>query len=162
MYVIEGDTSEVKDLYKLMGDLKNRKEPLVKNNFGTTFLGCLLAALGYEWKSVDCQGAWYNLEKNGNTLRFTVETILSPCPVVFDLVCRKFPSLTNYYRAENHAAVLYETNDGEGKYFPEKYRVELSTPQDEFMMKYFFELPAVFKWFEKIFGQTIKTEKTGK
>lgn len=159
VYVIDGDTNEVKELYKLMNDLKNRKEPLVKNSFGTTFLGCLLAALGYEWHSVDCQGTWYNLEKNGNTLRFTVETILSPRPVVFDLVCRKFPSLTNYYRAENPATILCDTNDSEGKYFPEKYRVELFTPQDEFMIEYFIELPTVFEWLGKVSGQPVETEE---
>lgn len=159
VYVIEGDTNEVKELYKLMNELKNRREPLVKNSFGTTFLGCLLAALGYEWYSVNCQGAWYNLERKGNTLRFTVETILSPRPVVFDLVCRKFPSLTNYYRAENPATVLFETNDSEGKYFPEKYRIELFTPQDEFMMEYFVELPTVFEWLGKVFGQPVETEE---
>lgn len=159
VYVIDGDAKEVKELYGLMKDLGSRKEPFIKNGFGTTFLGCLLAALGYEWDTVNCQGAWYNLVKDGNTLRFTVETILSPRPAVFDLVCRKFSSLTNYYRAENPATVLYETNDSKGKYFPEKYRVELFTPQDEFMMEYFIELPTVFEWLGRVFGQPVETEE---
>ena len=35
-YVIEGNAKEVEKLYKLMKDLQERKEPSVKNGFGTT------------------------------------------------------------------------------------------------------------------------------
>lgn len=159
VYVIDGDTQEVKELYELMKDLGKRKEPFVRNSYGTTFLGCLLAALGEKWYAEDCQGAWYNLQMVDDTLRFTVETIISPRPMVFDLVCKKYPSLTNYYRAEAPATVLYETNDSEGKYFPEKYRVEVFTLEDKFMAEYFTGLPAVFEWLGKIFGQTVKSEE---
>ncbi len=37
-YVIEGDAKEVKSLYELMKRLQERKEPSVKNGFGTTRL----------------------------------------------------------------------------------------------------------------------------
>lgn len=160
MYIIDGDAQEVKELYELMKGLGKRKEPFVRNSYGTTFLGCLLAALGKEKRyTVDCQGLWYNLKMVDDTLRFAVETIISPCPMVFDLVCSKFSSLTNYYRAEDPVTVLYETNDSEGKYFPEKYRVEVFTLEDEFMAEYFTELPAVFEWFGKKFGQPVKSEE---
>lgn len=56
-YIIDDDAKEVKKLYMLMKDLGSRKEPFIKNGFGTTFLGCFLAALGYEWNIVNCQGA---------------------------------------------------------------------------------------------------------
>ena len=79
--------------------------------------------------------------------------------MVFDLVCSKFQSLTNYYWAEDPATVLNETNDSEGKYFPEKYRVEVFTLEDEFMAEYFTEFPAVFEWLGKIFGQPVKSEE---
>lgn len=38
-YAIEGDAKEVKSLYELMKGLQERKEPSVKNGFGTTWLG---------------------------------------------------------------------------------------------------------------------------
>ena len=45
-YVIEGDAQEIKSLYELMKDLQDRKTPAVKNGFGTSWLGCLVDALG--------------------------------------------------------------------------------------------------------------------
>ena len=48
MYVIDGDAKEVRGLYELMKGLQRRKEPFVRNGFGTTWLGCLLNALGHE------------------------------------------------------------------------------------------------------------------
>ena len=48
-YVIEGDAQEIKSLYELMKDLQDRKTPAVKNGFGTSWLGCLVDALGKDW-----------------------------------------------------------------------------------------------------------------
>lgn len=45
-YVIDGDAKEVKQLYELMKGLEERKTPSVENGFGTTWLGCLVDALG--------------------------------------------------------------------------------------------------------------------
>ena len=97
MYVIDGDAKEVRELYELMKGLQRRKEPFVRNGFGTTWLGCLLNALGYEcYYMANCQGAWFHLEMVGDTLRFTTETISSPRPLAFDFVCKKYPSLACY------------------------------------------------------------------
>ena len=46
LYVIEGDVEEVKSLYETMKELQERKTPLVKNDFGKTWLGGLVNALG--------------------------------------------------------------------------------------------------------------------
>ena len=140
MYVIDGDAKEVRELYELMKGLQRRKEPFVRNGFGTTWLGCLLNALGYEcYYMANCQGAWFHLEMVGDTLRFTTETISSPQPLAFDFVCKKYPSLACYYRAEEPVTILFETNDRESKYFPEKYRVEVFTPECEFLLRYFIQ-----------------------
>lgn len=45
-YVIEGDAKEIKSLYELMKRLEDMEKPSVKNGFGTTWLGCLVDALG--------------------------------------------------------------------------------------------------------------------
>ena len=55
-YVIEGDAQEIKSLYELMKDLQDRKTPAVKNGFGTSWLGCLVDALGKDWDKVSCRG----------------------------------------------------------------------------------------------------------
>lgn len=158
-YVIEGNAKEVEKLYKLMKRLQEQKEPSVKNGFGTTWLGCLVYALGGSWKKIRCRGAWDGLERVGDTLRFTTKTAWVPCTETFDWVCKNFPSIRYFYRAEEPSMVIYETNDSEGKYFPEKYRVELSTPQNEFMLEYFIELSTVFEWLGKVFGQPVENEE---
>ena len=45
-YAIEGNAQEVEKLYGIMKELGERKEPSVENGFGTTWLGCLVDALG--------------------------------------------------------------------------------------------------------------------
>lgn len=158
-YAIEGDVMEVKSLYETMKELQERKEPSVENGFGTTWLGCLVDALGGDWNEVSCRGDWNSLEMIGDTLRFTTETAWAPCNETFDLVCKKFPSLHYYYQTEEPGMAIYATNDSEGKYFPDKYHVELNTPEDEFYSEYFAELSAVFEWLEKISGKEVKSEK---
>lgn len=117
-YAVEGDAQEIKNLYELMKNLQERKEPSVKNGFGTSWLGCLVDALGKDWNKVSCRGDWANLEMDGETLKFTTETAWGPCNETFDLVCEKFPSLCYYYQTEEPGMGIYETNDCEGRYFP--------------------------------------------
>lgn len=45
-YAIEGDAKELQSLYDLMNKLQESKDPSVPNGFGTTWLGCLVDALG--------------------------------------------------------------------------------------------------------------------
>lgn len=102
-YAIEGDAQEIKKLYELMKNLQERKEPSVENGFGTSWLGCLVDALGEDWNKVSCRGDWANLEIEDETLRFTTETAWGPCNETLDLVCEKFPSLRYYYRRKSRA-----------------------------------------------------------
>ena len=57
-YAIEGNATELKKLYELMKDLEKRQKPSVKNGFGTTWLGCLVEALGESWEKIYCRGTW--------------------------------------------------------------------------------------------------------
>ncbi len=157
-YVIEGDAQEVKNLYELMKGLQERKEPSVKSGFGTTWLGCLVDALGENWHKVNCRGDWSNLKMVDDTLRFTTETAWAPCDETLNLVCRKFPSLSYYYQTEEPGMVIYETNDSEGKFFPEKYHVEIYTADEEFYIERFSRRSAIFEWFGEVSGQPVKTQ----
>ncbi|WP_443897971.1 hypothetical protein [Paraprevotella clara] len=158
-YVVEGDAQEVKSLYELMNGLQERKEPSVENGFGTSWLGCLVDALGSDWNEVRCRGDWANLEMDGDTLRFTTETAWGPCNETFDLVCKKFPSLCYYYQTEEPGMVIYATNDVSGKYFTDKYIVDMCTPDEEYYCEYFGDEEAMYKWFEEIFERPVKSRK---
>lgn len=158
-YVIEGDVQEVKNLYELMKGLEEREKPSVENGFGTSWLGCLVDALGSDWDKVRCRGDWSNLEMDGDTLKFTTETAWAPCNETFDLVCDKFPSLTYYYQSEEPGMVIYETNDRCGKYFTDKYVVDMCTPDKEYYCEYFRDEASMYKWFEEVFEQPVKSKK---
>ena len=157
-YVIEGDAKEIKSLYKLMKRLGRMIKPSVKNGFGTTWLGCLVDALGMDWNSVHCRGEWTRLKLENGVLKFSTETAWSPCNQVLDLVCEKFPSLGYYFRAEEPGMGIYITNDEYGAYFPERYYLDICTPEEEYISEYFENLEGIFKWFEDELGQPVKSE----
>lgn len=116
-YAIEGNATELKKLYELMKDLEKRQKPSVQNGFGTTWLGCLVEALGESWEKIYCRGTWDNLKFNGEVLTFNTETAWSPCNEMFDMVCEKYPTLRYFYQSEEPGMCEYWTNDDEGKYF---------------------------------------------
>lgn len=156
-YVIEGDAKEVKNLYELMADLQERKEPSVPNGFGTTWLGCLVNALGGDWKEIRCRGEWSDLEMDDGILIFTTETAWGPCDETFMLVCRKFPTLRYFYQSEEPGMAEYWTNDTESKYFTDKYIADLCTPDDKWYKEYFSKKEDMFKWFKEISGHNVKS-----
>jgi len=110
-YVIDGDAKEMKQLYELMKGLEERKTPSVENGFGTTWLGCLVDALGKDWNDVRCRGSWNGPEMDGDVLKFSTETAWTPCSETFNLVREAFPHLRYYFQAEEPGMEVYETND---------------------------------------------------
>lgn len=62
-YAIEGNAKELTNLYELMKNLQEQKEPSVSNGFGTAWLGCLVDALGENWEKyiVVAVGTIFNL-----------------------------------------------------------------------------------------------------
>ena len=118
-YVIEGEKKELDALYETMTSLQAMEQPLVENNFGPTWLGCLVKALGKNPEEVLCRGEWMDLERADDTLRMTFETAWTPCYEVTALMKSTYPSLHIYYKAEEPGCGIYVKNDVEGKYFPE-------------------------------------------
>ena len=161
-YVIEGDAKEVKSLYELMKRLQERKEPSVKNGFGTTWLGCLVDALGGDWNEVWCRGEWDTPQFDGEVLRLSTMTAWSPCNETFDFVCKKFPSLYYFYQSEEPGMVEYWTNDHEGKYFPDKYIADVCTDDGEYLTEYFADMSGLFEWLEDLAERPVKSQQESK
>lgn len=158
-YAIEGDANELQSLYELMKKLQERQEPSVPNGFGTTWLGCLVDALGENWEKVYCRGSWYDLEFNGKVLTFNTETAWSPCNKTLDEVCKKYPTLSYLYRSEEPGMVLYYTNDEEGRFFSDRFYVEVCTPEEEYYTEYFTDLQSVYEWLEKISDMQVQSQQ---
>mgnify|MGYP000033476497 FL=1 len=156
-YVIDGDAKEVKQLYELMKGLEEREKPSVENDFGTSWLGCLVDALGKDWQDIHCRGSWSELEMDSDVLKFSTETAWSPCNETFDLVREAFPSLRYYFQAEEPGMCIYETNDEYGTYFTDRFFLDVCTPNEEYFSEYFEQQEDAFAWFEEEFGEPIRS-----
>ena len=157
--VFEGDRQEIKTLCQTMKKLERRKTPLVENDFGSNWLGCLVEALGGQWKETYCRGTWFSLECRGNILHMETETAWGPCIETYDFICKIFPSLTYYYRSEEPMMAEYLTNDGEGRYFKERYIADVNVPDGEIMVEYFNRREEALQWIAEISKCDIQSEE---
>lgn len=114
-YVFEGEKKELDALYETMKKLQDSGASVEY----ATGLGLLVEALGKDPNEVMCRGGWSELERSGDILRTTFETVWTPCYEVTDLLKATYPSLRIYYKAEEPGNGVYLKNDAEGKYFPE-------------------------------------------
>lgn len=118
-YVIEGEKKELDSLFAIMNNIQEQphKKPC---KWGSTWLGYLVMALGEKTKYCFCRGKWSKLQRSGYTLSMTIEIDWAPAYVVMELLKATFPSFRIFYKAEQPCEDIYEKNDADGKYFPEK------------------------------------------
>ena len=144
----------MRDLYEKMRSLAEREKPLVKNGFGVTWLGNLVTLLGRSWEEVYCRGEWSELivDIEGNELRFCTMTAWAELRQLRHFLQEKYPSLTFYFRSEEPGMCVFQTNDKEGIYFPERYKVEHWDEEDEYCT----DLEEVFDMVSDITGTTVQ------
>jgi hypothetical protein len=156
--VIEGNEKELNELYNIMVNLENMKEPAIKNGFGTTWLGCLVEALGSSWQEVSCRGEWLCLERHDDRLTFCTSSAWTEPREVFDLIQQKFPSLKVFYLSVESGCEYYVVQDAEGRFFPDRYIVDLGTVDGEYLTEYFEDLDSALEWIWKQTGVTVNNE----
>ena len=124
-YVFTGSKEEISKFNEIINkSLSN--ENLKSGDFGNDWLGFLVKELNENPNEIDCRGRIENPKLiNKTTLKFTTFTAWSSCYELFELVCRKFPTLDYYFISEEPATDIYITNDKEKKYFKygKKYKV---------------------------------------
>ena len=154
-FVIEGDKKEMDELHSIMKSLNEMDEPRIKNGYGTTWLGCLLDAIGVDWRKAYCRGRYTDLEYNGN-ISFNVESDWEPCTDVFDEILKKYPSLSYYYDADIEGEG-YETNDKNGKYFTDRIVLDGCYPyNDDYFTESFQNIEDAMKYMNETYGTNIK------
>ena len=138
---VTGPKDEVKKLYNMMKNLEEMDKSLLDNGFGTAWYGNLVHILGGDWNKVYCRGSWSDLNLMGDdVLAWNDETAWGPMTEVFGLIEKTIPGLKVWYMAEEEGMEIYETNDRDGIYFPERYI--LRTDWDT---EYYEELSQVLK-----------------
>ena len=131
-YVISGPKNDVRSLYDRMKRLQNRKESLLPNGFGKTWLGNLVSRLGVDWHTVDCRGDWSNLRMKGGDLRFDTQTAWSRCDEVEEIIRDKYPDLEIIFLSEELGCEIFETNDDTGEIFPERIIIDTEDEGTEY------------------------------
>ena len=126
-YVFEGEEKELDALYNTFKNLQDEDKDNLVN---------LVKALGKEPSELlDCRGGWIAPERDGDTLRITIETAWTPRYELHTILKEAYPGLRIYYMAEEPGCEIYEKNDTEGKYFPDTeidgYSYELMTDEKE-------------------------------
>ena len=151
--VVDGKRKEVQSLFSKMNNLENRKKPLVDNSFGKNWLGCLVVKLGGDWEKIYCRGSWSDLDWNGAILRFNTETAWGPMTEVFKFIKSVYPSLEIYWQAEEDGNGVFITNDTEGCYFRDRYRIE-----HDLDYEYFTTIEGVLGYVSGVIGKELKSK----
>ena len=155
-YIATGDKKQLKKLYSIMSELEEMNGPgLHENGFGSTWLGNLIIKLGGNWKQVYCRGSWDNLllHEDG-TVSFSVESAWGELYDVRKFIEEHFPGVRLYFQCEESGMSIYQTNDGTGQYFPEKFYLWVEDGTTE----YYTTLEALVKEIENITGsKNLKT-----
>ena len=120
-YKCVGDPKEVRSLYKTIKANEKRKTPRKTSDFGSLWLGCIIDALGFDWKEYRCRGSIYYYEMEGNVLTICQNTAWCEQEGFRKCIEKKFPSIKVYYRDEEPGCDVFYTNDTNGEYFPERY-----------------------------------------
>ena len=139
-YALTGEPKEVDSLYRMMHSLEKRHAPLVPNGFGKRWLGCLVSALGESPMEHDCRGQWSNLRVDGDgVLHFDTEHAWSRPEEMEVLIARHFPSLSVFFLEEELGMDVFQTNDAEGRFFPQQVIID----DEKRGMEYFTECEAL-------------------
>jgi hypothetical protein len=126
---IRGNKQDINELYDIMVNLEKMKEPAVKNGFGTTWLGCLVEALGSSWQEVSCRG---------------------------DFIKQKFPSIEIFFLSCEPGCLYFVSNDSDSCYYPDRYIVDLCTVDGEYLTEYFENLETALNWINKLTDSEVK------
>ncbi len=124
-YVFTGSEEEISKLNETINkSLDNEK--LKSGDFENDWLGFMVKELNEDPNEIECRGTIENPKLiNKTTLKFTTWTAWTSCYELFELVCKKFPTLEYYFISEEPGNGIYLTNDKEKKFFRyhNKYKV---------------------------------------
>lgn len=144
-YVIEGPK---KDLDKIESALKN---PVETKEASIDWVGNILISLGInpdEYSRMRGFLEYWNYESDVISITFEDAWYKTD----FDVALKdKFPELNIYYALEEPGMGIYETNDVDGKYFPERFYVDTCI-NGNYQAGYFTTEEKALKWIEELSG----------
>ncbi len=154
---VNGSKEQVKELYQMMKNLEDMKEPLVENGFGTSYYANLVHVLGGDCENISCCGFWKELKIiDDNTIGWSDETKYHPVYDVFELIKNAFPDLEVWFIT--YGCDFYISNDADGIYFPERFWLMFGEETD-YEDRYYPDIQSMLKDISTIFNRDISTEE---
>lgn len=128
-YTIIGDKDKVRvihdDLNKLINKKREDKGPKSYMS-DSNWLGWIVREILCEDSDkIACRGMFYlgDLSAGDSIFHVDTDTAWEPCRMLFSQLAKKY-DVEIFYCAEELSCGIYETNDAEGKYYPERIIVE--------------------------------------
>jgi hypothetical protein len=165
-YVIEGPAKTLKKIYKAI------KHPVVQEKSSEDWEGNVLLTLGINWEHYtpivtennEIKSTGYYLRGfieecsfENNTIRINAEEAWGLTDFQ-KLLKQAFPDIKIYWITEEEGGEVYCTNDKEGKYFPERYYVDICI-DDKYNSEYFETEEQVYDWLSRLTNGAINNEK---
>ena len=146
-YAVKGSAEEVAALHKIIQDLEAREESYLPNGFGKLWLGNLVSILGGDWEKIYCRGHILDYSLQEDILRLNVESAWGEMDETRHFLQTTFPTLEIYFQTEEPGICIFQTNDGTGAYFPERWLLDWNDEKENlFIYEYFKDLPAVLAY----------------
>lgn len=121
-YRFKGASKEqATDLYEKIDSLAKMTEPLVENDFGNLWMGCLVNLLGGDWNKVYCRGEIIDYNLTDDYVSISCETAWGEMPEFRHFLEQQYPESKVFYQVEESGCEVYATNDVDGVYFPDRY-----------------------------------------
>ena len=125
-YKVTGRRIDVKRLHRVIQRIEKRRTPLVDNSWShpNLLLGCLVKALGGDPEKVYCRGeiAFYELEND--ILTISTETAWGEMNETRHFIESCFDGMKIYYCEEECGNEVFNTNDAEGLFFPDRFYLD--------------------------------------
>lgn len=150
-YKCVGDPNEVRSLYNAIKKNGKRKNPRVKNGFGTLWLGCIIDQLGGNWEKYPCRGEITDYSLDDGILTINQNCAWCEQEGFRHFIEQTFPSIKVYYQEQESGCEVFLTNSFE--YFPEHYF--LDSYED---WEFFENLEDVAIHVSKIIGHKVETD----
>ncbi len=148
-YRCVGDKKEIEALKKVLDANNHRKTSRVKNGFGTMWIGNIINQLGYDWNKYRCRGEITDYQMDDDALVIYQNTAWCEQEGFREVIKKKFPSISVYYREEEPGCEVFSTNSFEA--FPDRYF--LDSYEDP---RYFESLSEATKYVSDMVGHEVE------
>lgn len=129
---IEGPKAEIENIHQLIQKWTSKEwtsKHYVENDFGTNWLGNVVAGAGFSYETLACRGLITNMDeeitanlKNPGIYYFEVQydSAWTHVNETWELILKKFaPNCEIYYMAEELGCEYFVTNDRDKEYYDE-------------------------------------------